>query len=638
MKKKNIETILYSVGGVIALLLIIVVANFIISTFTVRADLTAEKQHTLSNGTRAILGKISKLEEPLEIRFYCSKGENADVMLKSYGQHVEDLLNEYRRMAKGKIEIKKLDPQPDSEAEDSARADGVEPQTTQRNGEPFYLGVAINLLDKRVTLPTLTPDREKLLEYDLSRAVSRVIETAKPVIGIMSGLPVFGQPANPMMMQMGQQGKDPWVFISELKQDFEVKQVELDSEKIDDDIKVLLVVYPKGITDKGQFAIDQFLMRGGKVIGFVDAFSLADSSGQNPMMGQMGGGSATLEKLFKAWGVQFDTTKVVADMTFTREIGGRDGRAQIIPTFLFLNAEGINSEEAVTAQMDNILLPFAGTFSGTPAAGLKQTILLKSSPNAQLVEGFMASLSPDQVSKDFKSANTSYPLAIRLSGKFKTAFPDGKPESKEPDPAAKDSPKPVADKKADASLKESTDQGVVVLVGDADFLGDQFSVRVQNFFGQKIISPFNANLILVQNLVEQMAGDSNLIGVRTRASLSRPFTRVKKMEEKAQENYRSKIKEMEGSLAETELKLGELQNKKDGNQKFILSPEQQAEVESFRKKQTETRKELKVVRKQLRQDIDSLETRLKWANIGGMPLLVILAGMAAALWKNNRRK
>ena len=638
MKHKAFESFLYSTIGILAMLLIVFAINFMLRPVTLRADLTQEKLHTLSDGTRAILKKI---DGPIEVRFYHTKGDNTDPMMNTYAQRVEDLLNEYKRLARGKIEIKKLSPEPDSEAEDSARADGVEPEASH-TGEPYYLGIAVSYLGERVAIPALSPQREKLLEYDLSRAISRVGQPEKAVIGVMSGIPVFGQPMNPMMMRMGQQGgSDPWVFISELQRDFNVKQIEMDVEKIDDDVRVLLVVHPKQISDKAQYAIDQFVMRGGRLIAFLDAYALVDSRSQQGM-GQMAmGSSSNLERLLKAWGIQYDATKVVADMTFAHELRGQNGKPQLVPTFLFLNEDGINADEAVTSQMDNILLPFAGTFSGTPVSGLKETVLLKSTAKSQLVEGFLASLSGEQIVKDFKSSGTVYPLAVRLEGKFKTAFPEGKPESKEPEPEKKDDKKPEAkpEKKPDNSLKESPDKNVVILMGDADCLADQFSVQVENFFGSKIIRPFNANLTLVQNMVEQLAGDVNLIGARSRASLTRPFTRVKKMEDKAQESYRTKIRDMEQSLAETERKLSELQSKKEaGQQRFILSPEQQAEVEKFRKNQAETRKELKVVRKQLRQDIDSLETRLKWANIGGMPVLVVLAGIAAALWRNKLRK
>jgi ABC-type uncharacterized transport system involved in gliding motility auxiliary subunit len=466
----------------------------------------------------------------------------------------------------------------------------------------------------------------------------------------MSSLPVFGMPMNPMMMRMGQQsGSEPWVFISELQQDFTVKQVQMDSDKIEDDIKVMLVLHPKDIPDKGLYALDQFVMRGGKLIACLDAHCLLDNRAQqNPMMGQMGGGSSNLEKLLKAWGIQFDTTKVVADLAFARELMGRDRRPQLVPTFLFMSPLGINRDDVLTSQLDNVWLPFPGSFSGTPAEGLNQTVLLHSTTNSQLVDGFMASLSGEQIAKEFKSSGKEYPLAVRLTGKFKTAFPEGKPDSKDAKEEDDEKKNEGDDKKTEEakkeekkpgnSLKESAAENSVILVGDVDFLADQFAVQVQNFLGARIVAVLNGNLSLVQSMVEQFTGDSSLIGARSRATQSRPFTRIKQMEANAQEALRSKVKHLEDALAETQRKLNELQTKKEAGQRFILSPEQQAEVVKFRKQEVEAKKELKEVRKQLRRDIDSLQNGLKWANIAGMPALVILGGLAAAVLKRQRRK
>lgn len=629
--KKRIETVLYSAIGVAAMFLVLVVLNFILGAAKLRLDLTAEHLYTLSPGTRAIL---AKLDTPVKIRLYCTQGEETmPVLLKTYAQRVEDLLGEYKQAARGNIEIEKYDPKPDSDAEDSANLDGVEGQPMQ-TGEKLYLGLAVHCANETVAVPFLSPEREKLLEYDLSRAIASVMKAEKPVLGVMSGLPVFGQPMNPMMMRMGQRGQDPWIFINELKRDFTVKPVELNAGKIDDDIKVLIVVHPKDITDKAQFAIDQFILRGGKLIAFLDPHSTIDShsSQMSPMMGGMAS-SSSLGKLLEAWGVQFDTSKVIADMNFVSRFS-RNNRAEVAPAVLSITPEGINPDDVVTSQVDSLLLLFAGAFTGTPAEGLKQTVLLKSSVNSQPVEKMLAELSGDQIAKEFKPSGKEYPLAIRLAGKFKTAFPNGPPEDKTADnPDEKE--KKDETKKPD-SLKESAGENVVILVGDADMLYDQFCVQTQEIFGQQIIVPRNGNLSLAQSMVEQLSGDSNLIAVRSRATMSRPFTLVKKIQAHAEENYRAKIKAMEDSLSETQNRLTELQKNKEKGQRFILSPEQQAEVENFKKKEAQIKKELKEVRKNLRQDIDALENRLKWANIAGMPLLVTISGITLAVFKRKR--
>ncbi|HZJ17461.1 MAG TPA: Gldg family protein [Chthoniobacteraceae bacterium] len=631
--KKGLETYIYSTIGIVAMLIILVAFNIVAARGKQRIDLTAEHAYTLSQGTRNIL---AKLDTPVQIRFYCTRGENnMPVFLKTYAQRVEDLLGEFRQVSKGQIEIQKLDPQPDSDAEDSAKLDGIEGQMIQ-TGEQVYLGLSVSMLDQKEAIPFLPPDRERLLEYDVARAISRVMTPQKPVVGVMSPLPVSGQPMNPMMMRMGQRGQQPWVFMSELQRDFTVKTVEMTADKIPDDVKVLVVIHPKGITDAAQYAIDQFVLRGGKLIAFVDPLCVLDQQG-GPM-GMAQPSNSTLEKLIKAWGLTFDTTKVLADLDFMGKT--RQGRA---PAVLALNEKAMNKDDVVTGDVDNLLIAFGGVFSGTPAEGLTQTVLIKSSKNSQLVEPMMAQMSGEEIIKSFSASNTEQAIAIRLTGKFKTAFPEGKPKAAEP--KADEPPKPEEKKEgkpAEESLKESAQENAVVLVGDADLIQDQIAVTeaMNPFGGQRMIMPQNGNLAFAQGAVEQLSGDNNLITVRSRASRERPFTRVREMQASAEANYRSKIKDLEASLAEAQRKLNELQRSKaseGGGQRFILSPEQQKEIENFRKKETDVKKELKQERKKLRADIDALENRIKWRNILVMPVLVALTGIVLAMMRHKRQ-
>ncbi len=637
MKTKGLETWLYSTLGVVAMLAIVVAFNIIAARAKTRIDLTEERAYTLSQGTRNIL---AKLDTPVQVRFYCTQGETKmPVMLKTYAQRVEDLLGEYRQVSKGQIEIQKLDPTPDSDAEDSAKLDGIEGQPLP-DGDAIYLGVSVSMLDQKEAIAFLNPSRERLLEYDLSRAISRVMTPTKPVVGVMSPLPFAGQQMNPMMARMGRGGGTPaWVFYSELQRDFDVKTVEMTADTIPADVKVLVVIHPKGITDAAQYAIDQFVLRGGKLIAFLDPSAALDPQGGNPMMGGGGGSSSSLEKLFKAWGITFESSKVIADTTYIGRT--RQGRA---PAVLALNEKAVNKDDIITAQADNLFMVFAGAFSGTPAEGLKQTVLVSSSKDSQLVEPMLAQMGGEGILKDFVASGTEHPLAVRLTGKFKTAYPDGKPgaEAKPNEPPKPDEKKPEEKKADDKSLKVSAQEGAVLLIGDSDMIQDQVSVQeMQNPFGggQRMVMPANGNLAFAQGAIEQLSGDNNLISVRSRASRERPFTVVTKMQADAEANYRSKIKELEKGLADAQSKLNDLQRSKadQGGQKFILSAEQQAEIANFRKKETEVKQQLKLERKKLRTDIDSLENRIKWINIAGMPVLVTIAGVGLALARRNRR-
>lgn len=631
MKNKGLETWLYSSLGVVAMFVIIVIVNALASGAKTRIDLTAEHAYTLSAGTRKIL---SKLDTPIQVRFYCTRGDTRmPVMLKTYAQRVEDLLGEFRQASKGQIEIQKLDPVPDSEAEDSARLDGIEGQA-RMDGEPIYLGVSISMLDQKQALPFLTPERERLLEYDLARAISRVMSAEKPVIGVMSPLPYGGQPTNPMMMRMGQSGQQPWALISEIKRDFTVKDVPIAAEEIPAEVKVLILLHPKGLSDASQYAVDQFVLRGGKLIAFLDPQSVLDRSSAGNPMGMNMGSRSSMDKLMGAWGITFDSSKVVADLDFVGRT--REGRQ---PAVLALNEQAINRDDIVSADANNLFLAFAGVFSGTPAEGLKQTVLLHTSKNSQLIDPMSAQFGGEKIIKDFKASGTEQALALRLTGKFKTAFPEGKPKAAPAGPDEKKDEKPAAE-----GLKESKEETSVLLIGDSDFIQDPIAVQeVMNpFGGQRMVMPANGNLAFAQNAIEQMAGDSNLVAVRSRASRERQFTVVKQMQAKAEAAFQDKIKSLEGSLSEAQNKLNELQRAKGdkgekGGQRFILSPEQQKEINNFRVKEREVKLQLKEERKKLRVGIDSLENSIKWLNIALMPLLVAVAGLGLAILRLKRR-
>ena len=634
--KGKLDSLIYSVVGVIAVLIIIVAINLLSGFIKFRSDLTENKLYTLSDGTKKIL---NKLDTDVVVRFYFSKDTaSMPVPLRTYAQEVQDLLDEYQQYSHGKVKVIKLDPKPDSDAEDSANLDGVEGQAVDLN-DKVYLGIAVSCLDAKTTIPYLSPDRGNLLEYDLSRAISSVANPKKAVIGVMSSLPVTGRESSPMMMQQRQRPSPPWIFLNELKENYVVRDIPLTTDKIDDDVTVLVVIHPQGIADAAQFAIDQFLLRGGKMVALVDPYSFVEAQ----TVGQYGGGAgydSTLSKLLPAWGIDFSEKKLIADPTFATQVQ-RENDVQSDPTILSLTSEGINKEDALGAAVSDLLMPFAGALTGKPAEGLKEDVLVKSSTQAGLIDVSLMQAGPDVIRKELKRANAAYPIAIRLSGKFKTAFPDGKPESK---PSAEPTPTPTPQAAAsappaakEAPLKAGKSEGVVILVGDSDFAYDAIAGRAQQVLAQTVFVPSNGNLNFIQSSVEQLAGDSDLIGIRSRPSGNRPFVVVNKMEAAAQQKYQSKIDELEDNLNQARQNLAALQSNKQSDQKLLLSPEQQAEIKKFQENEATVNKELKQVRKNLRQEIDSLQSTVKWVDIAAMPVIVTLLGLALALVKRRRR-
>jgi ABC-type uncharacterized transport system involved in gliding motility auxiliary subunit len=556
----------------------------------------------------------------VKLKLYISRGEQAmPVQLRSFAQRVEDLAREFKSVAGDKLAIELYNPKPDSDDEDAAQLDGVEPQQLF-SGEQFYLGAVASQLDRKQAIPAIAPQRERLLEYDLARAIARVGSAERPVLGLMSALPVLGERFNPMTRQ----SSEPWVLANELKRDFTVKQVSMLAEKIDPDIKVLLVIHPRDIPESTEYALDQFVLRGGKLVAFVDPYAYFDQQ-PSPMPGIGGGGtSSTLPRLFKAWGVEMNPGKVLADVVFASGNGQR-----YTPTVLTLNRTAFNRDDVVTSQIETLLYAFGGAFEVKAAEGLKVTELVKSSPNSMLVDNIVATVSGDAATKGFQPDNKARPLAIRLTGKFKTAFADGKP-------AAND--KKAEAKKDESFLKEGGAETSVILVADVDLLNDGAAVDIQEVFGRRIVVPSNGNLAFAQAMVEQLAAGDALATLRSRADSFRPLTVVREMQARAQEQYLGRLKSLEDELQKTTAKLQELQKTGGAAAKgaLIMTPEQQAEIENFRTRVTETRKELKELRKNLRQDAEALVFWTKLLNIALMPLLVVLAGLTVYFIRRKR--
>jgi gliding motility-associatede transport system auxiliary component len=613
---KRHEALLYSAVGLAALFFILVAVNYFAAGAALRADLTEGKLYTLSAGTKKVLRGLSA---PVKVKLYVSSGEAMPVPLRGFAQRAQNLVEEFKAVAGPNLVIERFDPRPDSDQEDAALLDGIEPQQLA-SGEQFYLGLAASQLERRQTIPVLAPARERLLEYDLIRAIARVGSAERPKIGLMSGLPVLGEKFNPYTRQ----SSEPWVLANELRRDFDVHLIDMTAREIDQDVNVLLLIHPRDIGEATEYALDQFVLRGGKLIAFVDPYAFFDRLPMPPGMPPQAS-SSTLPRLFKAWGVTMDPGKVVADVVFASGEGQR-----YTPTVLSLNRTAFARDDVVMAQVETLLYAFGGAFSVQPAEGLTVTELVKSSPNSMLVDNAKATAAGEEATRSFEPGGKSLALALRLSGKFRTAFPGGRPEDK----AAKPAPAAGA-----AHLAQSARDNAVVLVADTDLLQDGAAVDVQEVFGRRIVVPSNGNLAFAQGLVEQLAADESLLSLKSRAAAFRPLTVVREMEAEAQLRYFGKIKELEDELQKTNAALQKLQGGTPEAAKGaqILSPEQQAELERFRKKVAETRVALKELRKNLRRDAERLVFLTKVANIALMPLLVALAGLALALVRRRRQ-
>ena len=616
--------------AVLALILVIVgAANYILSVLSVRVDLTAEHLYTLSPGSRAVLGK---LDRDVTLKFFFSESaKDMPSSLKTYAEQVRDLLGEYERAGKGNVKLETYDPKQDSDEEEWAVKYGVEPQQANPFGSPIYFGLVAVCGTQEQTIAGFDPRMESTLEYEITRHITRAVWPERPVIGVLSAIPgILGEQQNPMMMQMRRQPSRGWIAFSELKKDYDVREIAKDAESIDEDVKTLVVVHPKDLSEKTLFAIDQFVVKGGRLIACVDPFSFKDfqanAQQQNPMMMQMGGqgGPSTLGKLFDAWGIQFDTMKCVADDMAAVRMRGRGGAVVTDATVLELGKANFE-KDVLTAGLSQLMFPYAGAFSFSPKDGLAFTPIICTSTNgACLVDASFLQMGPEAIRDQIKPDGVRRTLAGRLTGKFKTAFPKG-PDWTEGSTNA--IPKVVA---------ESEKENSVFLFADADFLSDDACVQiVDTLFGQQAALRGD-NLALFSNIVEQFAGRDELIGLRSRGPSDRPFVVVRDLRAEAEKKFRAKAEELQAKLNETSKKLNDLLQGKHGTDRQLVSRELENAIGEARREKAKTQKALKNVRKELNADIESLGFRLKTVNICLVPLLVILFGIVRAFLRRKR--
>jgi len=625
MKKRRFDTPLSAAAVVAAMLVLLVGLNVLVSRLPWRADLTEERAFTLSEGARRIL---ANLKSPVQVRFYYSQSDEAmPMVLKNYAQNVNDLLDAMAAASGGRFQVQRLDPVPDSDAEDSARLDGVDPQIFP-DGDRIYLGLGFSQLDRKSALPFLAPDRERLLEYDIARAVNAVTNARKPLVGLLT--PLATGPLPGMMME---RVPSAGVFFEELRRAFEVREIPFDTAGIPAEIGTLVVVHPRQISEATEYAIDQFVLRGGKLVAFLDPMCAMDTPPGGPMAGMAPPSVSTLGKLFPAWGVRFDTSEIVVDM---QNVGNtRRGRA---PGILALGPDALDTDSVVTGGVDSLFMALAGAYQGEAPEGLARTVLVFSSRQSELADPSFTQSSPQMVERNFKPSGAEYALAVKLEGEFKTAFPQGQPGTVPGSPEAAPGTEPPPDPGAAPGLQASSAPTTVYLVGDVDMLFDPLAVaEVPTPFGRPVAVPANGNIDLAQSMIEQLAGGDELAAVRSRASRDRPFTVVKRLQAEAEGKFRDKISELEQGLNETQARLAELERGKDAGQQFILTPEQQEEIKAFRRQEAGAKKELKEVRKTLRREVDALEQRVKWSNILAMPLIVAAAGLLIAFFRHRRQ-
>lgn len=652
-------------AGLTALLTIAIViaVNFLVGGLGFlngRFDVTEDRLYTLSQGTRNILDRLNP-DEPVTIRYYVTTEDRVmPPMLKTHSRTVQDLILEFQKAAKGKVILEKMAPNPNTEDEDKAREDDIQGVPVNTDGDNVYLGLAIQCAKQKEVLPFLNPNEETALEYNVARAIQKVSKEKKTVVGVMSSMPIIGSPMFPFQRQQGQQ---PWVLIQRLRMDYEVREVQMSATSIDSDVSVLVVVHPADITEQAEYAIDQYLMKGGQVVALVDPQCLVAqrvySGQQNPMTGQPGGvvnPTSDLPNLFKAWGVTYNKADIVADVNYRTQLMGRQ-----TPVALRLPSEALNKQERITADLQSLLFMMSGTLDVVAKDGISATVLAASSEASELIDNTTAEKLLREPVSNFNASGKKQTLAVMLKGKFKTAFPGGKPkapaEAKPEGGGAQDdasapktsatpaaaAPAPAAEPKKEDAKKEDakpaepakpTDgtilesqnaEGVVVVFADADMMYDAFTVQQDPMTGGLVA--VDGNLPMFLNTVEILSGGGDLLQVRSRASTRRPFAKMDELRENVEKKFRPSLTQKQAEMDKIAADMGPLRVK-NGQ---LVDPAQIKKLQELMDKQAQIKREIREIKKDQNKDIDFTQNIITLLNVFGVPLLVVAVGLTLAI-------
>ncbi|MCX7553562.1 Gldg family protein [Marinicella sp. S1101] len=576
-----------------------------------RVDLTENDLFTLNEGSINILQNI---DEKIHLRlFYSDQATENIPLLRTYHRRVVDFLQELARYGSGKLKITMVDPVSFSEEEDQASQYGLQPLPVGEGGENVFFGIAAtNALDDVEIIPFLQPDREAFLEYDVAQLIYNLNNPAKRKVGVMSDLPLLGS-FDPQAGQIPGQ-----IIFEQLREMYEIVPIETTATTFDD-VDLLLVVHPKNLTEGTLFAIDQFVMNGGRLLAFVDPMAQAEeipADPQNPMAQIQADRSSDLAVLFAAWGIGFDKNQVILDNQQAVSIQSGQGQTIRHLGINSWNQSSFNQSDIVTSDLTSLNTALAGALT---AEGDKLLPILTSSTQSMLTANDAMSLlfNPNALFQNFNPDDQSHVIAARVNGGLDTAFPSGI--------------------EGETELITRVDQANVVIFADVDVLFDRMWVRAQNFFGRQIYSNFADNGTLINNLIDNMTGSADLIQVRARGTSNRPFDKVLEIQRRSEQKYRETENQLMQQLRETESKLNELQSIKGQENQLIISQEQQQEIAKFKQRKLEVRKSLREVKRNLNKDIEELGTELKFINIALVPMLLTLV-IVFLSWRKSKRK
>lgn len=615
---------LFSVGGIVVLLFLVLLLNGIAryAFGALSFDLTEEKLYSLSPGTIKILHTI---DEPVQLQFFFSSTEATQIpALSVYASRVRDLLYEYERRSGGKINLSIVNPRPDTEQEEWAQKFGLTPLRFPTG--PVYFGlVGINVFGDEEAIPVFDITRQEYLEYDISKLIYTLLREDRVSVGILSPLKIIGEVTRAPQPGMMPQRSPSWVLASQLETFAKLELLDWDKPDIGDNIDVLLLVHPKTMTKDALYAIDQFVLDGGVLIALVDPFCQADlPPGAGPMV--TADNSSSLDQLTKRWGVSLIPDSVVADIGLSTKVASGPGAPpQEFAMWLSLRPEQMNADSVVTSALDNVVLAWPGALQLEAVEGIETEVLASTTKKAMLRDRQTAAMSqsdPKQALRGYIPSNEQYPLAVVSRGVFKTNFPEGAPG---------------ASQSSAKHLSQSKGSSLIAVIADVDFVSDNYSAAVRNLLGRRVVNLLNDNISLALNLVENLSGSEALISIRSRGKFSRPFDRVQEIERNAALRYKSEEMRLQAKLNNANQRLQKLQGSaREGEQVFGKAVLQ--EIQKFREERIEAQKRLREVRRNIRQEKESLGTVLFLLNTFFIPLVLVVLSVCYAVMRNKRRR
>jgi len=644
-------------------------------------DLTSNSRYTLTDGTRSIL---DKLQRPLMLKLYYAKtavnrtGYNQLAQFNNHYYYVRDLLRNMERYAGGRLTLEEYDPRPFSDASQEADSFGIRAfPLGQQTNEVFYFGIALTSdTGAREVIEFLHPNNQGKVEYDVVELIDRATHRKKSKVGVMSSLKVVGETLTPQMMQMRRMLNQPmarsWAIIEELKRGkYEVTEVATDVDKIPEDIDYLLVIHPKAFQDKTLFAIDQFVMRGGKAVFFVDPYCEVDAPPRDPR-NQFAGMSykrgSNVNKLLEAWGLRMEDEKFAGDKALAGRVRARDGRSTVpYVGYVMLDQKKqcFNDAEVVSGGLSEVVMLYPGALKrvegrGTQVASLVSTTSTGNTWHASTWElGGPMGFDPGKINAKFDPGDKPVMLAAKITGKLKSAFPgglpgkakeekeddpaadkdgDGKPDAAEPkpgpQPTSQPASKPTQEPKKPDHLLVTENNNAVIVVADVDLIADAVAYQ-QTFFGPQ---QSNSNAPLLLNVLEHLSASEDLINVRARGKFSRKFDRIIAIRDKAEKKTAEQVARIQKEIENYQTELRGLQSQADEKNVGALNSEALAKKKLTEKKIKEKNWELRKLKSEEREEIEAVKTMAKRINLWMIPAFIAAIGFVLWIIRLERRR